>query len=354
MLLKTPPSYQTQSNSIRFTMHPILGKKQSPNGQGHQTPFKLGSAFQALLACVPIMVCAVIASVLPCAAAAGGTSININPVTGDDSLCGVAPDKNIPCKTIARAVELNVATVFIMSAGTYNEPPIRIINVASLAIVGVPGATVFDCSSGPGEAFYIANSTVAITGVTFQDCRNPSSHGGAVSAIGSSIVVSECSFTRCMAASGGAISVTGPDKGLFLSIQNSTFSENSAWGMAADCPSNPTQQPCSTWGGAIAAFEMFNVAISGCDFSNNRASARVPEPLDVDITSSVAGGGCVSILFGGNATGSRVRIRDNTFIACFVDVYSKIVREEGSTISKIFRGNGANELHTPRRTMFAL
>jgi hypothetical protein len=325
-----PPSYQTQSNSI--TKHPILGKKQSPNGQGRQTPFKLGSAFQALLGCVPIMVCAVIACVLPCAAAAGGISININPVTGDDSLCGVAPDKNISCKTVARAVDLNVATVFIMSAGTYNEPPIRIINVASLAIVGVPGATVFDCSSWLGEAFNIVNSTVAITGVTFQDCRNPSSHGGAVSAIGSSIVVSQCSFTRCMAASGGAISVTGPDKGLFLSIQNSTFTDNAALGMAADCPSNPTQQPCSTWGGAIAAFEMFSVAISGCDFSDNLGIAYVPEYA----TSSVAGGGCVSILFRRNATGSRVRISDNQFVKCRVLVYKNIFRGNGAYASQLY------------------
>ena len=273
------------------------------------------------------MVCAFIASVLPCAAAAGGTSININPVTGDDSLCGVAPDKNISCKTVARAVELNVASILIMSAGTYNEPPITIRNVASLAIVGVPGATVFDCR-GQGKAFYIVNSTVTITGVTFQDCRNPSGHGGAVSAIGSSIVVSQCSFTRCSAASGGAISATGPDKGLFLSIQNSTFRDNTAYGMPEDCPSTPTQQPCSTWGGAIAVFEMFNVAVSGCDFSKNEAFAYVPQ----DITSSVAGGGCVSILFRGNATGSRVRISDNQFLDCKVYV-----------VDSIYRGNGAYE-----------
>jgi hypothetical protein len=328
-----PPSYQNQSNSI--TKHPILGKKQPANGQGRQTPFKLGSAFQALLACAPVMVCAVIASVLPCAAAAGGTSININPVTGDDSLCGVAPDKNVPCKTVARAVELNDATVFIMSAGIYNDPPIRISNTVSLVIVGVPGATVFDCSSRLGEAFNIVNSTVAITGVTFQDCLG-SSRGGAVSAIGSSIVVSQCSFTRCWAASGGAISVTGPDKGLFLSIQNSKFSENRAWGMAADCPSNPTQQPCSTWGGAIAAFEMFNVTISGCDFFDNWASAHVPKPLDVDITSSVAGGGCVSILFRGNATGSRVCISDNQFVKCTVSVSKDIPRGNGVYVSQLY------------------
>ena len=280
------------------------------------------------------MVCAFIASVLPCAAAAGGTSININPVTGDDSLCGVAPDKNISCKTVARAVELNVASILIMSAGTYNEPPITIRNVASLAIVGVPGATVFDCSSRLDKAFYIVNSTVTITGVTFQDCRNTSSHGGAVSAIASSIVVSQCSFTRCKAASGGAISATGPDKGLFLSIQNSTFRDNTAYGMPEDCPSTPTQQPCSTWGGAIAAFEMFNVAVSGCGFSGNRAVAYTPQ--DVNAISSVAGGGCVSILFRGNATGSRVRINDNKFLECYVSV---------NPSSNLPRGNGAYESH---------
>jgi hypothetical protein len=95
--------------------------------------------------------------------------------------------------------------------------------------------------------------------------------------------------------------------------------------MLADCPAYLTQQPCSTWGGAIAAFEMFNVTVSGCNMINNTAVAYEIGNL----SSSVAGGGCVSILFRGNSTGAQVRISDNVFVQC--NVY----------VSNIMRGNGA-------------
>ncbi len=77
---------------------------------------------------------------------------------------------------------------------------------------------------------------------------------------------------------------------------------------------------------------MFNVNISGCDFSKDRADALASEYG----TSSVAGGGCVSILFRGNATGSRVRISDNQFLECNVYVQNDVL--------DFSRGNGIYEL----------
>jgi hypothetical protein len=209
-----------------------------------------------------------------------------------------------------------------LSAGIYNETTISISNVTSLVISGVPHATVFDCrrrhGATSGAAFSIINSSVAIVGITFEACSNPTSNGGAISASGSSLVLLQCSFTGCSAASGGAVSVMGPGSGsssLFLSVQHSTFTNNSATGSLADCPAN-TAQPCSTWGGAVAAFEMYNVSISGCTMVANRAAAAAP----ADSASSIAGGGCLSVLFRGNASGAAVHVSSNKFLQCIVDV----------------------------------
>jgi hypothetical protein len=269
------------------------------------------------------------------------SSFTVSPATGDDLQCG--SNALISCKTIARAVALhfNVASLNL-SAGVYNEPTINISNFASLVINGVPNATVFDCSqrrgSSDGAVFSIMNSTVIITGVTFQNCSNPSSNGGAVSAIGSSLVLSHCSFTTCSAASGGAISVTGHRTAVFLSIQNSTFARNRAVGGLAGCPSD-VSLPCSTWGGAIAVFEMFNVTVSGCTMTDNNARAFVPPPsseLSRSSSNAVAGGGCLSVLFRGNTSGSAIRISGNTFVGCTVDV--------SAAVNSIMIGNGVCKL----------
>jgi hypothetical protein len=202
----------------------------------------------------------------------------------------------------------------------------------------VPSATVFDCSSRPGPAFNIRNSTVSITGVAFQACSNPNATGGAVSASGSSVAVTQCSFVNCSAASGGAMSVSGPGSGLYLSVQNSSFTANSANGGLATCPADATQ-PCSTWGGAVAAFSILNVTVSGCRMGNNTAQAYVPtSALQYQNVSryiaggnAVAGGGCVSVVFPGNASGCSVRVIDNTFAQCTVTV---------SGSNGVFVGNG--------------
>jgi len=212
----------------------------------------------------------------------------------------------------------------VLSAGVFNEPTISVTSAASLVISGVPSATMFDCSSRLGPAFIIVNSSVTITGVTFQACSNPNATGGAVSASGSSVVVSQCSFMNCSAASGGAMSVSGPGDGLYLSVQNSRFTGNSARGGVATCPADAAQ-PCSTWGGALAAFEMLNVTVSGCRMDNNIVLASVPKSA-LQYSSifgggnAVAGGGCVSVLFSGNAMGSSVRVSGNTFLQCTVSI----------------------------------
>jgi hypothetical protein len=269
------------------------------------------------------------------------SSFTVSPATGDDLQCGV--NAIISCKTIARAValHLNVASLNL-SAGTYSEPTINISNFASLVINGVPNATVFDCSqrrgSSEGAVFSITNSTVIITGVTFQNCPNPSSNGGAISASGSSLVVSHCSFTACSAASGGAISVTGHHTAVFLSIQNSSFTRNRAVGGLAGCPTD-LKLPCSTWGGAIAVFEMLNVTVSGCTMTENNALAFVPPPsseLSRSSSNAVAGGGCLSVLFRGNTSGPGMRISGNTFVGCTVDV--------SAAVNGIMIGNGVCKL----------
>ena len=321
-------------------MRSAPGNQQSPHINSHQkSARKMGRVFQALSLWAPILACAFAASGLQSAAASSGTAINIDPMTGDDSQCGLPSASAAPCKTIARAIQLNVASVLNLSAGIYNEATINISNAASLVISGVPDATVFDCSrrqgAAAGAAFSIINSTVTFVGVSFQNCSDPTSTGGAITARGSSVAVSQCSFTGCSAASGGAVSVTGPGSGLFLSVQSSNFSHNSAYGTLTSCPANSTQQPCSTWGGAIATFEIFNVSISDCRMADNKAVAVAPTPLDS--TSSVAGGGCVSVLFRGNASGSIVRIFGSTFLQCTVDVSSDIRR-----------GNGMYGLHNHR------
>jgi hypothetical protein len=150
-----------------------------------------------------------------------------------------------------------------------------------------------------------------------------------VSASGSSVAVTQCSFVNCSAASGGAMSVSGPGSGLYLSVQNSSFTANSANGGLAACPADATQ-PCSTWGGAVAAFGILNVTVSGCSMGHNTAQAYVPAsapqyqyfPQYADIAggNAVAGGGCVSVVFPGNASGCSVSVIDNAFVQCSVSV----------------------------------
>jgi hypothetical protein len=211
-----------------------------------------------------------------------------------------------------------------LAAGIFNEPTININSVASLVISGTASSTVFNCSDrlqNTGAAFSIVNSTVTIMNVTFLRCSRPNANGGAVSALGSSVVVLQCRFVNCSAASGGAISVTGPGSGLFLRVHGSVFERNSAIGGASGCPSDAAQ-PCSSWGGAIAAFEIPSVTIIACTMTSNLARASVPlESLQQNASrNALAGGGCVSVLFFGSISDTAVRVVGSRFEKCEVAV----------------------------------
>jgi hypothetical protein len=252
-------------------------------------------------------------------------SVSVDPVGGQDTpSCNVTP----PCKSVAYAIQNIHAAVVNLSPAIFNESTVSIRDIATLFITGVPSSTIFDCSrrlvtSGP--AFSIINSSVSITGVIFQSCSNLMFNGGALSASGSSIVVLQCAFINCSAASGGALSVKGLGAGLHLNVQNSNFTGNSAIGGQIGCPDSALL-PCSTWGGAIAAFEMLNVTISGCVMVDNSAWALVPSNSSQAVRvyfNAVAAGGCIAILFLGNTSGSSVIATWNTFLNCSVDIKTK-------------------------------
>ena len=136
------------------------------------------------------------ASILPCSCilSSAAAAATVNPSTGiDTATCGAAP----PCRTIAYAVGNLTASIVYLSAGVFNESSVSVTSAESLVVIGVPSATVFDCSSRPGPAFNIRNSTVSITGVAFQARSNPNATSAAV-------MQCNCySFVSCSAASGG-------------------------------------------------------------------------------------------------------------------------------------------------------
>jgi hypothetical protein len=277
------------------------------------TPFPLSALF----------VCTTSIAFFCVASAAAAISVQVDPRTGDDSRC----DTTLICRTIAHAVQLVGVSHVNLSAGVFNESTVSIDNIVSLVISGVPSSTFFDCSRrlGPttGAAFNMNNSTVTITGITFQHCSNPNGNGGAVSAVDSSVAVSQCRFVNCSAASGGAVSATGRGRGTFLRVQNSNFSGNAAVGGRLGCPTgSQSSEPCSTWGGAIAAFEIVNVSVTGCSMTDNAAVADMPttSPQSGLSRNAVAGGGCVSVLFRGNFSAFVLHMSGNSFLRCTVDV----------------------------------
>ena len=282
-----------------------------------------------------MIACVFVASTWSTAAAAAGISVLVDPFTGDDSSCAA----KFICRTIAYAIEQVGASQVNLSAGVFNESTVNINNAASLVVSGVASASIFDCSRRLGQttgaAFNITNSTVTITGVTFQHCANADGNGGAVSAVGSSVAVLRSCFINCSAANGGALSATGGGSALFLHVENSIFSRNSAVGGVIGCPTGTrSSEPCSTWGGAVAAFEMRNVSVAGCTMADNRAVAVVPSdsPQSGLSRNAVAGGGCVSLLFRGNSSASTLRVINNSFVRCEVDLTSS---------RNIFVGNGS-------------
>lgn len=254
------------------------------------------------------------ASELPSAAAAAPPSIQVDPVNGDDANCNVT----LICQTIAFAVHFVGVSQLNLSSGIFCEDTIDISNVRSLVISGVPSATRFDCSRRQGRrsraAFTIFNSTITFTGITFHSCFNDNGRGGALSANNSSVEVLQCQFINCSAASGGAVWASGLGRDQFLHIHNSNFSGNNATGDLIGCANGESSEPCSTWGGAVAALDIIDVNVTGCTMVKNQAEATVPRHKKSDI--ALAGGGCVSVRFSGNSSGSTLHFSGNTFSNC--------------------------------------
>jgi hypothetical protein len=75
---------------------------------------------------------------------------------------------------------------------------------------------------------------------------------------------------------------------------------------------------------AAAAFDMLKVTVSGCRMEANTARATVPTTSLQQNASrnALSGGGCISVVFYGNASGSVVSISGSTFDMCVVDVSS--------------------------------
>jgi hypothetical protein len=290
-----------------------------------------------MLAYVLTIACTYMTPGILSAAAASVASTTVDPQFGIDfEFCGVKS----PCQTIAYAVHVINASSITLAVGIFREPTVSIRN-RSIVISGAVSATVFNCSNRSqttGAAFDIANSNVTIKGVIFFQCISPNSNGGAVSASGSSVAILQCKFLNCSAASGGAIAVTGPGSGVFLLVQNSDFVGNSAMGGTSGCPVDAAQ-PCSTWGGAIAVFEMRNVTVSGCTMSCNTARATVPSasPQFLASRNAVAGGGCVSVLFFGSANDATIRVFGNRFIQCGVVVLSSDNANVGNGMAEPMR-----------------
>ena len=110
---------------------------------------------------------------------------------------------------------------------------------------------------------------------------------------------------------------------MFLRVENSNYSGNTAVGGLIGCPTgSQSSEPCSTWGGAIAVFEILNVSVTGCSMTDNTAVADVPaaSPQTFLSRNAVAGGGCVSVLFRGNCSAFVLYMSGNSFLRCTVDV----------------------------------
>jgi hypothetical protein len=198
-----------------------------------------------------------------------------------------------------------------LAAATFNETSIIISSVPSLFVFGAVNTT-FDCTvrtSGAGTggpAFYIINSTVSFSGLSFQNCSNAASAGGAIAANSSNLALVSCSFKNNSASTGGAVSAVG---GALL-VNGSLFVGNSASCFAA---------VCFTWGGAISTLETLVVTVVSCVFSFNTVNMPFVLPPPGSIGSiAVGGGGGISVSFNGNVSNSQVSFINNSFYHCTV------------------------------------
>jgi hypothetical protein len=174
---------------------------------------------------------------------------------------------------------------------------------------------------------------VSISGITFQNCANFEGLngirgvGGAVSASGSIVTVSDCKFFNNTAQIGGAIGV----KSGSLLVSSCVFENN-----MATCPNAAsTTTACSAWGGAIGTEESLSVSIIGNKFSSN-AVKLVLNGVTSPTSKAVGGGGCISVMHKGNVSESRVTIDGNSLERCSVQMFGF---NDGSATRGIQFGN---------------
>jgi hypothetical protein len=272
----------------------------------HHTPFGRPHRRIAVSAITAFLFCA---SFLHSAAAAD-TAVVVDPSKGQDlPNCGLSD--LAPCLTVHYALRTRRATNVLLSQGIFNEIGIYIDSIAPyFSVSGLRNSTVFDCG-GRGPAFIIANTSVAIAGVTFRNCVNfnASGTGGAISAHSNSVVaVTDCAFFNNMAQTGGAIGAISST----LSVTSSLFENNTA-----TCPK--IFAACSAWGGAIGAVEAPSVTIKNTNFNRNAVNLELNGLRD-PASSAAAGGGCVSVLYNADVSDSHVTIDGNTFQSCSVRI----------------------------------
>ena len=242
--------------------------------------------------------------------AAAAVSVVVDPLYGIDNLaCNITN----PCKTIAFASQQRGASVLLLR-GVFNETTVYLSSAAFLNISGsaAASAALFDCSSRAGPAFSITNSTIAISSVTFINCRNQGVRGGAVNATNSSISLWNCTFANNSAVSGGALSLNLGT----LAIRACSFVGNSA-----GCPFFPNvNSTCSSWGGAIAAFETAHVDVSKSSFVSNSVDMSMLNSTS-ERAIAVGGGGCISVLFQNNVTSTNLNFSGNSFLSCTTSAF---------------------------------
>jgi hypothetical protein len=251
-------------------------------------------------------------------AAAADIVISVDPTTGQNvPTCGQTP----PCRTIEYAVQTRRATSVLLSEGIFNETSIYVDSIAPLfSVSGSRNNSIFDCG-GRGPAFIIANTSVAISGIIFQNCVNfiANGTGGAISAHSNSVVaVTNCAFYNNTAQTGGAIGAISSA----LTVTSSLFESNTA-----TCPS--ASVACSAWGGAIGAVETASVIITNSAFNRNAVNLELTGVRD-SASSAAGGGGCVSVMYNGDVSNSRVAVDGNVFQSCVVRMSGSSNPQNGS------------------------
>ncbi len=248
-------------------------------------------------------------------------SVSVNPLKGVDSdTCGLTIE--FPCRTIQYALDNRKANALSLSPSVFNESSVIISDIPKLIINGAIG-TVFDCSlrtdtTGLSDpAFRVSNATVVISRLTFQNCTNlrvAGGLGGALSASNSNININDCIFLKNVAQVGGAIGAEFSK----LVVVSSVFQNN-----MATCP-NPNftsmSQVCSAWGGAIGFVEAQKMEVVGCTFISNMVNL-VFDGVTNPTSTSVGGGGCVSVMYNGNVSESQIAVDGNTFERCLVKMF---------------------------------